>query len=47
VAEKKVMLKLIGIKHDLSDVLFDAFRVTESELGDPVLKTIGNVLSPA
>jgi hypothetical protein len=41
------MLKLIGINHDLSDVLFDAVRASESTLGDPVLKTIGNVLSPA
>jgi cobaltochelatase CobT len=47
VSERKVMLKLIGINHDLSDVLFDAVRATESTLGDPVLKTIGNILDPA
>jgi cobaltochelatase CobT len=40
VAEKRIMLRLIGIDHDLSDLSPDAVNVTNLKLARPVLNTL-------
>ena len=40
IAEEKILLQLIGINYDLSNVMADAINVTDLKLAGPVLNTI-------